>query len=167
MRAVGRDVTERRGKEVDLRARKRILSRAARLTGVGGWELDLRSGPALWSKHTRRIHEMDNGVSPTTAEAMGFFSPEGQAAVRSAAEEVRRAGQAWQVELPLTTAKGRRAWVRVIAETEVRDDGPARLTGATLDITSEKASAERLGESERFARVATDAVPTRSTGHLS
>ncbi|WP_394791105.1 PAS domain S-box protein [Rhodoferax sp.] len=162
LHSVGRDITERKKAAEALRASEDFLARTGRLAGVGGWEVDLVTHAVHWSEQVKRIHEVPPDFMPTLQSAIAFYTPAAQDKVRSVILESTKTGKPWDLELPLTTAKGRQIYVRTIGETEFDADGEARrLVGAFQDITERKALEQQLAESERFVREITDHLPVR------
>lgn len=159
LRSVGRDVTDRRIVEEELRASRSVLDQTGRLAGVGGWQLDLVSGRLSWSGQTRIIHEVDEAYVPDVAQAIEFYAPEARSTIENAVNTCARDGTPWDLELPMITAKGRRIWVRAQGEAEFDNGVATKLTGAFADITERKILQLRLTESERFIRQITDNVP--------
>ncbi len=165
LRSVGHEVTARRRAEAALRASQAFLQRTGRVAGVGGWQLDIASGQLTWSEQTRHIHEVASDYQPTLDTAIAFYAPEGRSQIEAAVQQSLASGQAWDLELPLVTAKGRAIWVRAVGETEFEDGPggrrPVRMVGAFQDVTARKALEERLAQSERFVRQIADTVPVR------
>ena len=160
--AVGRDITLRKTAEENLRASQDFLSRTGHVAGVGGWELDLRTGRLYWSEHVKRIHEVPDDFQPTLDNAVGFYTPPGQEAIGAAVEEGRQTGKPWDLELALVTAKGRHICVRAVGDVEFDNAGtPIRLVGAIQDITDRKVLEQRLEAREHFIRAVTDNIPVR------
>jgi len=129
------DVTDRKAAEVRLRESEEFLDRTGRIAGVGGWQVDLRSGDVHWTAHTRRIHEVDDDFQPTFPRGRDFYPPEARADLDQAIERSLRDGTPWDIELPFVTAKGRNLWVRTFGEVERVDGVPVRMMGAFQDIT--------------------------------
>jgi diguanylate cyclase (GGDEF)-like protein len=135
-----------RASEAALKRQTSLLERTQRAAHVGGWELDVASGNVFWTEETYRIHEITpEEFSPTLETAVGFYAPESREQVRSAVEQALRTGEAWDLELELVTARGRRLWVRATGDVERDEDGTAlRLAGSFQDITERRRSEERM-----------------------
>lgn len=161
LHSVGRDVTERKQAEKALAASRAVLERTGRVAAVGGWELDLRTQALYWTDETRRIHEVADDFVPSLDSAIAFYAPEGRTAVVAAVEHGMASGAAWDLELPLITAKGRNIWVRAQGQVESENGNPVRLVGAFQDITERKTLEQRLADNERFIRKVTDNLPVR------
>lgn len=136
--------------EERLRASEAFLDRTGRAAGVGGWELDIRSGALMWSEQTRRIHEVDAAWQPTLDNAIGFYAPDAQPLIRQAVERAVEDGSSWDLELPLRTAKGRDIWVRTCGEAEHDQDGMARLIGAIQDVTEHRRHKDELQREQQL-----------------
>ncbi len=161
LHSVGRDVTERKAAEDALRASQAFMTRSGRVAGVGGWELDIASGRVTWSEETLRIHEVGDDFRPTLDSAIAFYAPQARPAIEDAVKRGMETGQPWDLELPLTTAKGRSIWVRAVGEVERVDGHPVRLIGAFQDVTARRQLEAQVVDNERFLRQLTDSLPLR------
>lgn len=161
LHSVGRDITAQRAAERALQASEQLLERTGRVARVGGWEFDLRSGSISWSSETRRIHEVEPGYTPHLESALHFYAPESQQTMADVVRNAMETGQAWDVEVPLVTATGRRIWVRSVGEAEYDQGAVVRLFGAFQDVTERRRMAQQLANSERFVRQVTDGLPIR------
>lgn len=121
-----------------------LLARMAEVAEIGGWELDIKTMHLVWTEQTRIIHEVDECFAPTPENAAAFFAPEGQATIANAVEQCIQSGQAFDFELPLTTAKGRRLWVRAAGGRMNENGVPAKLIGVFQDITERATHAKEL-----------------------
>lgn len=139
----------------DLSKAHAFLERAGRLAGVGAWRLELRTSQVEWSDETCRIHEVPLGHRPTLDEAIGFYVPADRPVVQQAVAQCIAQGTPWDMELRITTAKGRGVWVRAVGEVEYADPvnriKPAWLIGAFQDITARRAAEQALRDAKRAA----------------
>ncbi len=147
------DTTGFRHIEQQLRASERLLDRAGRLAGVGAWQLDLVTHKLTWSSQTLRIHDLEPGYQPTLEQAKSFYPLQARDALEKALQESIEHGWAWQLELPLVTAKGRSIWVRAAGEVEFEDGRAVRTFGAFQDITERKLAERLLTESHELMRI--------------
>ena len=161
LRSVGRDVTARKQAEQALRASQSFLARTGRVARVGGWEYHLANGAMNWSEQTRRTHDVGADYMPTLATALAFFTDEARPVLQRAVDACTERGDAFALELPLTTATGRAIHVLVVGEAETEDGRVVRLVGACQDITERKRLEQSLADSERFLRQLTDSLPVR------
>ncbi|KOR41789.1 diguanylate cyclase [Xanthomonas oryzae] len=134
-----------------LRASEAFLERTGRVAGVGGWEVDVASGTLTWSDQTCRLHDVPPGYRPSLTEAIGFYPLEARAVITEAVNACVRDGTSWDLELPLTSATGRRLWVHSTGSLE-QVDGRMRLIGAVQDVTDRHQAVDALAASERKFR---------------
>ncbi len=153
------DVTETHEAQRRLRESEDFLDRTGRVAGVGGWELDLQDGSVRWSDQTCRIHDVEPGHRPTFAEAVGYYAPEGRTAIREALEHSIADGTPFDLVLPLTTARGRRIWVRSVGEVASADGRPLRAFGAFQDVTWRHDAEIALRDSNRLLRQLYEQTP--------
>ncbi len=156
--AIFQDVTtEFRTKEA-LRASHELLEETGRLAGVGGWALDLETEHVAWTQEVYRIHEVDPGIQPTLADAIGFYAPEARPVIAGAVQAAISDGTPFDLELPLVTATERRIWVRAVG-TAVRSNGKTvAVRGAFQDITTRKVQSELQRLRVAALEAAADAV---------
>lgn len=119
-----------------------LLARVGRMARVGGWTWELATGEISWSDETCRLHDLPPGHRPSQREALGYFAPEARLAIQTALDQAIASGDAWDLELPLITATGRRIWVRCQGEAD-REPSPAgaqtvRLVGSFQDVTPQR-----------------------------
>ena len=161
LHSVGRDITERKRAERALRASQAFLHRTSEVAGIGGWEVDLRSGEIRWSEQVRRILEVDEDHVPTRETAMSSYSPEAREILQRAMDDCVERGVPWDLELQRLTTGNRRIWVRTVGSLELERGQPRRIVGALQDVTERKQLQQRLADSERFLRQITDHLPMR------
>jgi len=137
--AVITDVTSIRRAEAEVAHQARLLELAGRAARFGGWSVDLREGTCTWSDVTAEIHAMPHGYSPPVEEGIGFYAPEYRDRIRALFTACAERGQAYDEELQIIDADGRRRWVRTVGE-PVRDGHGSivRVQGAFQDITESR-----------------------------
>ena len=135
------------------RANEALLERTGRLLDAGGWELDLATNAITWSDQTCRLHDVPPGFHPSLEEAVSFYDPVARPVIDAAVRKGIATGEGWDLQLPLTTATGRKIWVRAVGVVECADDGSVRrLAGAFQDITLQRRAIAALEASDRRYR---------------
>lgn len=148
------DVSKRAQRERELAKLTKLLQKTGELADVGGWELEVQTGDLYWSEQVRRIHEVDDDFVPNVEAGISFYAPEWRPVITKAVEDGISEAHAWDQELELITAKGRRIWVRALGEPEFEDGELVRLVGAFQDISSRKAAEQQLEATAQELQVA-------------
>jgi diguanylate cyclase (GGDEF)-like protein/PAS domain S-box-containing protein len=144
------DVTESYRVRQALATSVELLERTGEIAKVGGWDLDLATGHCFWTRETCFIHEVEPGFTPTLAEALAFYTPESRPKVQAAVAHSMATGEPWDLELQITTARGRAIWVRAQGFAVFEDGRVQRLRGAFHDLTERRqAEADLRAASER------------------
>lgn len=156
--AIERDITEQRLADAELRASQAFLDKAGRIGGVGGWAYDFASGQMHWSDQTCRLLEVDVGHQATLPEFLALCAPEARGQIEAILAEPSETTQSWDLELPMTTARGRQIWARAVAEGEYADGGMVRVIGALQDITTQREMQAEVTRSAELLRSAIDAL---------
>ena len=151
------DITPVRDAQAALERAALLLRQTGRLARVGGWELELDGNILTWTEEVYRIHDLEPGTPIQIEAAIAFYAPEARPVIAAAVEAGMRDGTPWDLELPLTTATGRRIWVRAQGDCERRDGRPARLFGAFQDVTAQREAAEALRAARDAAQAASRA----------
>ncbi len=152
------DVTEVYRVRQALARTAQMLERTSAMARVGGWELELPGLQLDWSLETRRIHEFDSQHAPTLDEALSFYEPDArntiQAAMRAAIDE----GVSYDLELPLTTAKGNSIWVRAQGSAVCEGGRTVKLQGAFHDITVRRQAELKMLQNEQRLQALLDNI---------
>jgi PAS domain S-box-containing protein len=140
---VATDITSRKQTEEALARSQSLLEQSQEIAEIGGWEYDLISGQLYWTRQTYRIHDMDTPPARLSLDyAIQFFTPAGQATLRSAIDKAIRDGSSFELDLEIVTAKSRLVWVRTTGRGESKDGQVVRLHGSYQDISKQKKADE-------------------------
>jgi PAS domain S-box-containing protein len=142
-RGTVRDITAAKLAEQRLRDTQALLHMAARAGRLGAWAYDSGQPHVIWSEQVCAIHEVKFGFAPTPEQALAFFAPEYQDAVRAAITGCLGDAKPFDLEAQIVTVRGRHVWVRVICEAERDARGKVRrIQGACQDISEAKRVAQ-------------------------
>jgi PAS domain S-box-containing protein len=139
---VGRDVSDQVKRERELERIHDFFTRAERLGDLGAWEFDV-DGDLVWTDGTRRIHEVEEGFTPTIEKALDFFHPDDRETIEQAIEDALEKGHSYDLELRIDTAKGNQRWVRTRGEVLADEESPT-VKGLIQDITEHKEREDEL-----------------------
>lgn len=158
--SVGRDITNRKQIEKDLRKSENFLNRTGEMAKVGGWQLDLDSKKVIWTQTTSRIHELPDGYVPDLEEAINFYHPDDRETVTESINQALETGKSFDFETRLITANGRQRWVRALGQPIMKDEKCIQLLGTFQDITERKRADESLKKSELQKKAILDGIST-------
>jgi PAS domain S-box-containing protein len=142
---VTHEITERLRAERELRQSEERQRLAVEAGKVGLWHWDIVRNQVEWSDQIYRLHGLEHGTFDGTVEAFAaLVHPDDQERVSSALAEALAKGGDYHVEFRTIRPDGAVIWI--FTNGRVIDEGgrPARMLGATIDITESKAAAERL-----------------------
>ena len=151
--AIAEDITQRKQAEDALRQSEKILNDAGRMAKIGGWEHDLKTGRAVWTRALYDIIEFEGSSPPGPKEHLGYYPPEDRRILEEAYGKCVREGEPFDIELQGNTAKGKRLWFRATGEPVFEDGVCTKLRGTFQDITERKTAEQDLLRSrERYEK---------------
>ncbi|MGE0350403.1 sensor histidine kinase [Hydrogenophaga sp.] len=107
------DLSEKRALERTNARLQHHLQVAQRLARLGRVEFNPDGGTMQWSSEVYTILELPRDEAPRTFKALlGFVCPEAQQELQKRLQRIMRNGDEFDHELPITTHKGHRRWVR-------------------------------------------------------
>jgi PAS domain S-box-containing protein len=142
------DVTEQLRSQEQMRASNEFLARAEQIAGIGAWRMNLLTREVFWTHQTRRIYELPADYQPSGDEQSLYFDADAQKLIRDTAKACMANDQPWDLLLRMTTARGRRIWVRSVGQVERRNGKPYALVGALQDVTESQLARAALERSE-------------------
>lgn len=152
------DFTKHKRAEEKLRRNESLLTDTQRLAKIGGWEVDLEKQITYWTDEVYRMHDMEPDEFPTIDDAVRLsincYEPEDRPLVLEAYKKCVETGLAYDHEFPFTTTKGRRLWVRTIANPVMKDGTVVKVVGNFMDVTELKQAEEERGKLETQLRQA-------------
>lgn len=152
------DITDQKRTQMKLTEHNELLTEVSAMAHIGGWGFDPETGEGSWTGETARIHEVDP-EAPTSAEfGLRFFEGDARRQIESAVKAATEQGKPYDLELPMTTAKGRQKWVRTICHPRVIDGKVVKVRGAFQDITERKQLEKELQDRAQHFRAAIDST---------
>jgi PAS domain S-box-containing protein len=141
-----------------LRVSEGFLERVSQISGVGGWSFTLASGAVYWADETCRILDVQPGHQPTLDEAIGMYLRDSREILEAAHKNCIANAVPYDLELQLTTAKGRCIWVRGVGEAQIEQGTMVRIFGSLQDITARKFAERELFDHHELLRVTLDSI---------
>jgi PAS domain S-box-containing protein len=157
--------------EEQFRRSEALLNTTQQLAKIGGWEIDLENKTTFWTDELYKIHDLqpdrftsidkkDNDrakqLSPNDFTAIDeaiklseqCYNPEDRQKLMDAFKKCEEKAKGYNFELPFTTVKGYRKWVRTITHPVLDADKVVKIRGFLQDITKRKQAEGALKESE-------------------
>jgi PAS domain S-box-containing protein len=146
------DITARKEMERRLRRSEELADQVSRTALIGGWEIDAAASQLTCTAGVNRIFRLEEDVLLTVESALEFFPSGARETLRAALDDARTLGKAFDLELPLNTAGGGRAWVRVLGRPEIAGGRLVRVYGAIQDnsVKHDTETARRQLEAQLF-----------------
>ena len=143
------DVTESKLAEEKLKNNERILDQTGQMAKVGGWEHDLETGEATWTRALYDIIEIDPSERPPgTKEHLNYYPPKDREILDQALKNAVEKNESFDLELQVSTAKGRLLWCRVYGEAVFDNGKCVKLRGSFQEINNIKLAEQDLRTSE-------------------
>ena len=136
--------------KIELEANYALLQIAGKSASFGGWSVDLKTNVITWSDTICEIHDMPHGYHPKVEEGISFYAPEWKEKITQVFNDCAQKGIAYDEEMEIISAKGKRKWVRTIGEAIRNEKGVITVVlGSFQDITQRKHSELALLESKK------------------
>ena len=151
---VGRDVSEKKRIEVELRRQQQHLLAAQAMAHVGSWDWNIVSGAMEWSEEQFRIFGYEPKAIPATCETfLAALLPDDHDRVVAWINDTLEGKTPLDVECRVVRPDGEIRTVHYLGKIIRAEDGSSvRLSGSTLDITDRKQAESALQESESHFR---------------
>jgi signal transduction histidine kinase/DNA-binding response OmpR family regulator len=139
------EIAERMRAEEALRKSETLLNATQRLSKIGGWEYNLKTGEFFWTEELYSIHEIPNDPTIDHVKlSLDCYTPQDRPIILKAFQNAYEKGETYDLEFPFTTKKGRHLWIRTTALPVYRDSAIVSVIGNLMDITDRKHAEEEL-----------------------
>ena len=153
--AIVEDFTEKKQAEQTLRTREQLLNEMGSIAKIGGWEHDLVTGEATWTKETYKIAEIESGPIPGPDEHLNYYPPKDREILEKAYRHAMETGEQFDLELHCVSAKGRQFWGRAIGRPEFKDGKCVKMKGTFQDINDRMLMETRLQQAQKLESIGT------------
>lgn len=145
---ISRDISSERDIKEDLEHKEMLFEQVGSLAKIGTWEVDISKNiPAIWSKSTYDIHELNYDVHITDLDyAFDFYKGDTQELLRKHFNDAVEKGIAYDLTVPLTTAKGNKIWVRTVGRPLISLGKTVKVFGVIQNVTENVQERVKLQE---------------------
>jgi PAS domain S-box-containing protein len=157
----GRDISDRKQMEEQLRRSEAALIEAQRVARLGNWELDLTTQQITWSEELFRMFGFDPAnPEPAYAEYFNYIHPDDRELLQSCITQASEHGTPYQIDLRFFRTDGSIGYMESKGRALRDEHGRiTRLFGTALDISDRKQAEEALRQSESTNRALVSAIP--------
>jgi PAS domain S-box-containing protein len=152
------DITERRLAQDGLHSREAFLRKAGRISGVGGFALNLRNGTLEWTEQTYLLFGREPGSAVSVLDMLAHCQQSHRDSLLACLTRSDSHALDWDMELAMTRQGGKPFWASVTAEIEFDDSGAVRIAGAIQDVTRQRSMQAEVRRSADLLRGALDAI---------
>lgn len=148
------DITDRKKFQLALQKNEAILNQTQKISKIGGWEWDVEKKLMTWTDEVYRIHDLSPGRNKLRGKELSnqttkCYHPDYRNKIAEAFKQCVEEGKPYDLEVPFTTAKGRKLWVRTTAKAIKERNRIVRVIGNIMDVTGQKLTEEALYKSKR------------------
>jgi len=147
------DITKRKQAEERLQNSQQLLNEVGSIARIGGWEHDLITGEAIWTRETYNIVEIKSGPVPGPDEHLSYYAPKDREILEEAYRLSIETGEQFDLKLQASTASGRSIWVRVVGRPEYKDGTCVKMKGILQNITEQKNVEMQLQQAQKMESI--------------
>jgi PAS domain S-box-containing protein len=140
----GRDITERRKAEKEIRFKDDLLHMTSEMAKIGGWEFDALTLEGTWTDEVAHIHGLDPAQPTNVQLGASFYLPDSRRKIEQSIQEAIEFARPYDLELQMVTTNGEQKWVRTMGLPILADGKVVKLQGIFQDITERKLAEEVL-----------------------
>jgi PAS domain S-box-containing protein len=154
---MNRELEEQRA---DILRQNRIFHEAQSIAQVGGFAYEFSTQKMYWTEEMYRIFEVEpEDFVPSRANCISFFTNENFERIRQACMNSILTNTPFEIEVPMTTAKGRGGWVRIGGTLYSEANEPSMIYGACREITRRRLSQQELQTSRANLLAVVESIP--------
>ncbi len=148
--SIGRDITERKKSEENLKESERRLKEAQALGKIGYWEFDITSQHITWSEQVFEIYNRNPSLGPPSfEEEAAYYTPEINERLKEYSRRAIEFGEEFDYDLQANLPNGMVVQLTSLMRTIKNESGQViKLVGIVQDITERKKAEEELKQSE-------------------
>ncbi len=128
----------------DINKDRDLLLDTQKLTGIGGWEIDLSSGELHWTPQVYLIYGMSQDEPIDVEKALQSYLPASRARLESALQRTLEHGEPYDLELEFMPRNGKTSWIRATSRATRQNGKTIRVNGTFQDISQRRQARTEL-----------------------
>lgn len=148
---IGRNITERKRVEKELKKSRWILAKSQQIAHVGNWALNLQTNILNWSDEGYRLFGyMPNEVQPSLELLYSRIHPEDRGILEKSIDEAKNENKLYNVDYRIIMPDGSTQYINSVADKIKKDSNgnPEWMYGIHQNITRRKQIEKELGEAK-------------------
>jgi PAS domain S-box-containing protein len=139
------DITDLKHTEEALRESERILNATGTIGKIGGWEHDMVTGKAAWTRALYDIIEIPyHQDPPDNSEHLSYYPEPDRKILEQAYMQSVNSGEPFDLELQVYTANKKLIWCRALGKPTYENNKCIKMSGTFQDITKRKQAEQEL-----------------------
>ena len=153
------EIDKRKKAEDKLRKIEAYIAEAQKLSGTGGFSINISTNELWCSEETFSIAGFETGTKPTVEDAFGRVHPDDKQMVRDILDRCIAEGKYLDYEIRFLMPDGLIKYVHVAAHLIKFNTGSPEVVGAVSDISQMRLAEKKLYQKEMEFRQIVEAVP--------
>jgi PAS domain S-box-containing protein len=156
------NITEYVNKQHALDKNIALLNYTQKISGIGSWELDLKTNEVFWTEELYNMYDFDPKLPPPPyTEHMKLFTPESWEKLSSSLNLTKEKGIPYELELKTIRKDGGEGYMWVHGEAEFDAEGAiSRIKGIAQDVSAKKIAELEKDELTKRLNYTLDATGT-------
>lgn len=129
-----------------------LLHEIQRIAQIGGWEVDVATGKAVWTEETFRIYGLPHNTDVNKVMAINFYAAHERSRIESLVQACIQKGESYTGVFEFCDAQGNQKWVETYGQAVLDADGNIKkIRGTFQDITEFKKQEMALNQEKSKA----------------
>jgi PAS domain S-box-containing protein len=153
------DISQQKLVEIELQKSEAALNQAQEISGMGSWELNLKTNELSWSKNLYQLMEIPFNSTINQEIILDRVYPQDLHLMNENQEKIRLTRKPQSFEFRLRMSDNHYKWIQNSIVPEFEGEELVRLRGVNFDVTEKKESEEKLKQQYQRFNAIISAIP--------
>lgn len=154
------DITSEVEKELELEHLANNLETISEVAQVGFWEFNRVTEEIYWCPQTKKIFQVPPTFKPDINTALEFYKAGySRNTVSMLIHQAMKKGRAFNVRLPILTAKGEERWIDLSGKPITEKGVPVKLFGTFRDVHEKVEAEKKVEQHQQLLTTIIDSLP--------